>query len=79
MYVVVPNLCVQTNHDDNDDNDDNHPNIKPSRFLFMGWEVRGNLEIGNNPTHRYKTVMLLRSAMEMSRFLFWVTVINLFV
>ena len=41
MFVLVPYLCVPqtTNH--------NHPKIEPSRFLLMGWEVRGNLEIGN--------------------------------
>ena len=39
----------RTNHNHNDHNDDhNHPNIEPSRFLLMDWEVRGNLEIGKN-------------------------------
>ena len=43
MFVLVLNLRVQTTNN----NHDNHPNIEPSRFLLMGLEVRGNLEIGN--------------------------------
>ena len=53
MFVLVPNLRVQTTNNHND-NDDNHPNIEASRFLLMGWEVRGNLENGNKQTNNIK-------------------------
>ena len=47
MFVLVSVDDDDDNHKPQTNHDGNHPIIEPSRFLLMGWEVRGNLEIGN--------------------------------